>query len=1057
MIIPYYKQEIAKELTLRLKRPVDFSRIEFSWSGPRIAARIYNIDVGKSDNSDVYIKDIKQVELFIHPLKSLLKFKPDFDQINLIGGSVYLNHALLDEESNHKESLDLNQYIKNIIDNKYINWVYVNNISLKSTNVYLTELFDKKPSITKKYILSEIKLTQTYSKSYIQGVLYQEQNHERIELALKYYKNRIDDNLFYVATNSTTLFEIVNNIVKKKYGKVRNLVIHPKTEIKVWGAIANTDSKKSNDSLLKNNIQVSIDSPEIKVTLENNENIALTKISGLISYNLNTPKYKSTLKSDGQANAFNQYMVGFNNLKASMAGTEFTVNGNINKPDNNSPLFVNAYIDFGRCDLKTFFHKLPNKIIGSDTSKWLRQHIKTGRLGKAEIIWHGALDGSFPYDTKVDKPSGVFDLRANLLNATIDYSSQWPAIKNLDAILTIRGRDLNITTTRAKIGANAVQYLSANIKNLGRNEPNNLLLAGKINSTGSELAKNIVETPLKKNLGEVNKSLDIKGPISLLLKLDVPLSKDDPRDTTVSGNLLFNNNELIVNKTPLKFNSITGTVHFTDHSVYSNNLTGKFNERISNITIDHNSQNNNSKNTDVTINGWVTTDYLLDFYKMPNLKKYITGSTEFDLNLRIQKTNNNQHNLLMKLDSSLIGVDINLPKNYFNGELSKNKNDTLPLKLFIENDFNKYSKYSVKLSNKKSQDIILDYLEYDKNSTITINSKYVDGDLTFNRNSMALNLNRLYFYSNSNDSQSNNDINYFSWPDAIVKIKELYYNNKFIGAVSFNSTNRIINPKSNNKYENFKIEKFLVDNKWFYFNFNAESNRSNNNEITSNIKGNYKIRQLNKLVNLIDEGAIKDRIKLAGDFNLAWYDNLTNFTLNKVKGDLNISFGSGKIKSIEPGIGRLLGFFNLESLDKRLRLDFSDVFESGFKFNNVNGNLNIKNGIVSSDNLFIKANAADITVYGSTDVAKKTYQMKAEITPHITTGLPIAAAIVGTPVAGAAVYLLDKILESPVDQMYESAYSITGPWSKPVIKKLKKKRGKLIELSLFKNLDSIFD
>jgi uncharacterized protein YhdP len=73
----------------------------------------------------------------------------------------------------------------------------------------------------------------------------------------------------------------------------------------------------------------------------------------------------------------------------------------------------------------------------------------------------------------------------------------------------------------------------------------------------------------------------------------------------------------------------------------------------------------------------------------------------------------------------------------------------------------------------------------------------------------------------------------------------------------------------------------------------------------------------------------------------------------------------------------------------------------------------------------------------------------ADVTPHITTGLPIAAAVIGTPIAGAAVFLLDKILEYPVNQLSERAYSISGSWADPKVKSMGNKRGPLIELSWF--------
>ena len=49
----------------------------------------------------------------------------------------------------------------------------------------------------------------------------------------------------------------------------------------------------------------------------------------------------------------------------------------------------------------------------------------------------------------------------------------------------------------------------------------------------------------------------------------------------------------------------------------------------------------------------------------------------------------------------------------------------------------------------------------------------------------------------------------------------------------------------------------------------------------------------------------------------------------------------------------------------------------------------------------------------------------------------MAAALLANPVAGAAAYVLQKILKDPLSKLVSYEYAITGSWSDPVVSKLK--------------------
>jgi uncharacterized protein YhdP len=59
-------------------------------------------------------------------------------------------------------------------------------------------------------------------------------------------------------------------------------------------------------------------------------------------------------------------------------------------------------------------------------------------------------------------------------------------------------------------------------------------------------------------------------------------------------------------------------------------------------------------------------------------------------------------------------------------------------------------------------------------------------------------------------------------------------------------------------------------------------------------------------------------------------------------------------------VARLLGVLSLQSLTRRVKLDFTDVFSDGFAFDSITGDARISKGVFVSDNVHMKGPAADV-------------------------------------------------------------------------------------------------
>lgn len=130
------------------------------------------------------------------------------------------------------------------------------------------------------------------------------------------------------------------------------------------------------------------------------------------------------------------------------------------------------------------------------------------------------------------------------------------------------------------------------------------------------------------------------------------------------------------------------------------------------------------------------------------------------------------------------------------------------------------------------------------------------------------------------------------------------------------------------------------------------------------------------------------------DFSGHWRGAPHQFSMAGVKGDVDLSFSEGRILSIEPGFGRVLGILAMEQWVKRLQLDFRDLYEEGLAFNSIKGHFTLSDGKAMTRDLRVDAIPARITITGTTDFISKTLDQQANVIPKSADALPIAGTIV---------------------------------------------------------------
>jgi uncharacterized protein (TIGR02099 family) len=182
------------------------------------------------------------------------------------------------------------------------------------------------------------------------------------------------------------------------------------------------------------------------------------------------------------------------------------------------------------------------------------------------------------------------------------------------------------------------------------------------------------------------------------------------------------------------------------------------------------------------------------------------------------------------------------------------------------------------------------------------------------------------------------------------------------------------------------------------------------------------------------------------NFDLNWPGEPQNFSKEHLSGYGDIKSGKGRLLDVEPGVGRIFGLLSLSTLQRRLQFDFSDLVQKGLSFDKVKGRFTMLDGKAETNRFYLESPSSRLDFQGNVNLADETLDQLITVTPKTTESLPLAGAIAGGPLVGAAVYIAQKIAGKTVNKLSGYQFRATGPWSDPKIKQISQPGGKIFGL-----------
>jgi len=273
-----------------------------------------------------------------------------------------------------------------------------------------------------------------------------------------------------------------------------------------------------------------------------------------------------------------------------------------------------------------------------------------------------------------------------------------------------------------------------------------------------------------------------------------------------------------------------------------------------------------------------------------------------------------------------------------------------------------------------------------------------------------------------------NDAFFANFPPLQVTCGDCSYGNLELGNVAFSVTRTEPTTLTlNNFVAKRKNNKLTLDGSWHH-----DADKS-----VTQLVGDFSTNDIEREFERLGIPSTVRDSGLKSTFNINWLGGPQNFAVANFNGDLSGKLDEGYLAEV-PDQARAFSILSLQSLVRKLKFDFRDIFSDGMFYSEVKGDFHIQNGVIYTKNTFLKGAAGDLTVKGNTDLTTQMLDYSMSYKPNVTSSLPAIAWIATlNPVTFLAGIAIDEVITSTVVSEYK--IEVTGSIDEPNIKEVDRK------------------
>ena len=741
-----------------------------------------------------------------------------------------------------------------------------------------------------------------------------------------------------------------------------------------------------------------------------------------------------------------------------------------------------------RADARSAGHYIPLQV-GERGRDWFGRAFLGGTSNDVKLRLKGNLD-EFPFH---DAKNGVFQVTAHVVDGVFEYAQGWPKIESIDADLNFRGKRVEVLARTASIMGVKLSRVRAELPEL--DAPTRVVTAsGEADGQTSEFLNFIQNSPVSELIDRFTDDVAVQGAGKLALKLTIPLGST--KDTRLAGTYTFVNNVIQSEELPFVLDQANGRLEFTESSVRVPGAT--LTVLGGPATLNATAQRDEA--TRVNMAGRVSVDSLRRLSTVPALQALQGAAEwKAAVTLRRRTADLVLESTLQGIASDLPAplakaandsVPLRIERRALSAQqerLSLSLGNVLSAQIQRRKEGARYvvERGTVSLGGVAaaperpglSVSGGLKTLDLDRwlalsKGTLT-DDRYELTALDVKFGTLDLFGRRFSDIAVTGAAQGGN------WQSLVTGrelVGEVIWRPQGKGKVTARMKSLVIPaatpgrvpPATPDKGQPRELPALDIVADHFQVgerslgklevsavpdgrDWRLERLRVVNPEAVLNIEGVWQgwLTQPRTMVNLKlevadigkfltrlgqPEGIRRGNAKLEGP--LSWAGDPTEIDYPTLSGNFVVEANRGQFVKLSPGVGKLLGILSLQSLPRRLTLDFRDIFSDGLAFDEILGAVKVNRGIATTENFRIQGPAVRILMSGEVDLHAETQKLRVKVFPSMSDSLSVVGALIGGPIAGIASFLVQKALKDPLDQIAAYEYSVTGSWSEPQVSRV---------------------
>ena len=169
------------------------------------------------------------------------------------------------------------------------------------------------------------------------------------------------------------------------------------------------------------------------------------------------------------------------------------------------------------------------------------------------------------------------------------------------------------------------------------------------------------------------------------------------------------------------------------------------------------------------------------------------------------------------------------------------------------------------------------------------------------------------------------------------------------------------------------------------------------------------------------------------DVTLRWPGSPQQFSLEAAQGELVARIGSGSFleaPASASGALRVVSILNLADIVQRLSL--SNMFEAGIPFDSVQGEIEVRDGLLTVSRMDVEGGSS-FRFSGVSDLRTQSLDVELVARLSVANNLPWIAALAASLPVAAGVFVVSQVFNKQMNRLSSAVYSIGGDWNDPEV------------------------